>query len=138
MTVQELGSAAPILRVNSVDASVQYFTAALGFNLDWRDEGIASLSRDRCTLFLCEWQQGQRGTWVWFSARDVDALFDELQSRGARIRQPPTNFPWALEMQVEDLDGNVLRIGADAKKGVAFGAFLDAAGVAWPTSQSEP
>jgi hypothetical protein len=28
---------------------------------------------------------------------------------------PPTNFPWALEMQVKDPDGNVLRIGSEPK-----------------------
>ena len=28
---------------------------------------------------------------------------------------PPTTFPWALEMQIEDPDGNVLRIGSDPK-----------------------
>jgi hypothetical protein len=31
------------------------------------------------------------------------------------ILLPPTNFPWALEMQVEDPDGNVLRIGSEPK-----------------------
>ena len=35
-------------------------------------------------------------------------------------------------MQVEDLDGNVLRIGSDPKEGVPYGEFLDAAGVRWP------
>jgi hypothetical protein len=28
---------------------------------------------------------------------------------------PPTNFPWALEMHVEDPDGNVLRLGSEPK-----------------------
>lgn len=134
---QELGSAAPILRVRSVAESVDYFTATLGFRLDWRDGGIASVSRDRCTLLLCEWQQGQRGTWAWRSARDVDARYDEWQSRGARIRQAPTNFGWALELQVEDVDGHVLRVGGEPGKGVPFGQFLDADGVAGPIPEAE-
>jgi len=29
------------------------------------------------------------------------------------IRSEPANLPWALEMQVEDPDGNVLRFGSD-------------------------
>jgi len=132
----ELGSAAPILRVHSARASIEYFTDILGFAVDWDEGGIASVSRDHCTLFLCEWEQGQRGTWVWIGARNVEALHEELRLRGARIRHPPTNFPWALEMQVEDLDGNVLRIGGHPKDGAPFGSFLDAAGVSWPTGQA--
>lgn len=59
-------------------------------------------------------------------------------ARGARIRFPPTNYDWAaFEMQVEDLDGNVLRIGSDPKEGVPYGDFLDAAGVRWPMAAPE-
>jgi hypothetical protein len=61
----------------------------------------------------------------------------ELVARGANIRVPPTNFEWAFEMQVEDLDGNVLRLGSDPKEGVPYGDFLDAAGVRWPMSAAE-
>ncbi|HSH17195.1 MAG TPA: VOC family protein [Verrucomicrobiae bacterium] len=38
---------------------------------------------------------------------------DELTARGVAIRHPPTNYPWALEMHVEDPDGNVIRFGSD-------------------------
>lgn len=130
----EFGSAAPILRVGSVRASLGYFADTLGFSVDWDEGGIASVSRDRCTVFLCEWEQSQPGTWVWVGVRDVEALHEELRARGARVRQSPTNFPWALEMQIEDLDGNVLRIGSHPKEGAPLGSFLDAAGVAWPTA----
>jgi hypothetical protein len=45
---------------------------------------------------------------------------------------PRPNYEWAFEMQAEDLDGNVLRLGSDPKPGVPYGEFLDAAGVRWP------
>jgi hypothetical protein len=128
-----LGPAAPILKVASVTASLAHYIEVLGFRQDWRADGMASVSRDRCTLFLCEWNQGQRGTWTWIGVGDAAALHDTLAARGARIRHPPTNFPWALEMQVEDLDGNVLRLGSEPLAGVAYGSFLDAAGALWPT-----
>lgn len=133
---QELGSAAPIFRVGSVRASIEYYTRSLGFSVDWDAGVIASLSRDRCVIFLCESEQSQRGMWVWLGCRDVESVHQELRARGARVRQPPTNFPWALEMQVEDLDGNVLRIGSDSREAEPFGSFLDATGQAWPTAQS--
>ena len=46
---------------------------------------------------------------------DVEKLHEEYQLRGVAIRLPPTNFPWALEMQIEDPDGNVLRIGSEPR-----------------------
>jgi predicted enzyme related to lactoylglutathione lyase len=44
---------------------------------------------------------------------DVRKLYEELNPRGVKILMPPTNFPWALEMQIEDPDGNVLRLGSE-------------------------
>jgi hypothetical protein len=62
---------------------------------------------------------------------DVDAVHEECRQRGAIIRQPPTNFSWACEMQVADLDRNVLRIGSDPKPNQAFGPWLDMEGRSW-------
>jgi hypothetical protein len=39
----------------------------------------------------------------------------KLKARGVAIRLPPTNYPWALEMQIEDSDGNVLRLGSEPR-----------------------
>ena len=46
---------------------------------------------------------------------DVCRLHEELKARGVAIRLPPTNYPWALEMQIEDPDGNVLRLGSEPR-----------------------
>jgi catechol 2,3-dioxygenase-like lactoylglutathione lyase family enzyme len=132
----DIGHAAPILRVADAKASLAYYTSSLGFSVNWEEAGMASVSRDRCTLFLCEYEQSQPRMWVWLGCRDVDALHEELQTRYARVRHPPTNFPWAKEMQVEDLDGNVLRLGSDPSTDEPYGAFLDAAGVEWPMGDS--
>ena len=131
------GSAAPILRVANVESSLAYYTNILGFKLDWGDPGFVSVSRDSCTIFLTKWDQGCRGTWVWIGVADAGELHEELVARGARIRFPPTNYYWAFEMQVEDLDGNVLRIGSDPKEGVPHGDFLDAGGTRWPTADPD-
>ena len=62
---------------------------------------------------MCQGDQGRGGAWVWIGVDDVRALEREYARRGAAIRVPPTNFPWALEMQLEDPDGNVLRFGSE-------------------------
>ena len=48
---------------------------------------------------------------------DVEALYEEYKESGARILEPPENFPWACEMKVGDPDGHVLRFGSDPKEG---------------------
>jgi hypothetical protein len=126
------GGATPIFRVQHLVASVEYYVNILGFTLDWQDPGIiASVSRDRCGIFLTEGDQGQPGTWVWIGVPDIEPLFEEYRRKGARVRQPPTNFRWAYEMQIEDLDGHVLRIGSDSKEGQPFGPWLDMHGRYW-------
>ena len=46
---------------------------------------------------------------------DVEKLHDDYKARGIKIRLPPTSYAWALEMQIEDPDGNVLRIGSEPR-----------------------
>ncbi len=121
----------PILPVQSVAASIDYYVQRLGFKIDWRFPSFASISRGRCHLFLCEGDQGHPGTWVWIGVEDAEALFAEYQASGAKIRHPPTNYEWALEMQVEDLDGNILRLGSDSKPGEPIGEWLDMRGRRW-------
>jgi catechol 2,3-dioxygenase-like lactoylglutathione lyase family enzyme len=126
--------AAPIFRVARLAASLEYYVTVLGFKIDWEQTGIASISRDRCCLFLCQGDQGHPGGWTWIGVADAEAVFEELRAKGARVRHPPTNYGWALELQVEDLDGNVLRLGSEPRKGEPEGKWLDMHGDAWVKS----
>ena len=108
-----------------IRASIDYYVNALGFQHDWGDAGFASVSPDRCHLFLCENDQGHKGTWAWIGVEDAEALAAEFRQLGAKIRHPPTNYPWAYEMQVKDPDGNVLRFGSDSKRDEPYGPLMD-------------
>jgi catechol 2,3-dioxygenase-like lactoylglutathione lyase family enzyme len=109
--------AAPILRVANLSASLDYYVKVLGFTIDWEyPRVIASVSRGQCCIFLSEGDQGNPGSWAWVGVGDAGALFEEYRSKGAKIRHPPTNYSWAYEMQVEDLDGNVLRLGSHQRE----------------------
>ncbi|MFI5460459.1 MAG: glyoxalase superfamily protein [Isosphaerales bacterium] len=126
---------APILSVQSLRASIDYYVSVLGFKVDWEDPGtIASVSRGRCFIFLCEGDQGNPGAWVWIGVEDSERLFEEYSAKGARIRHPPSNYPWAYEMQIEDPDGNVLRLGSEPKDDRRFGEWLDMHGDLWVRS----
>jgi catechol 2,3-dioxygenase-like lactoylglutathione lyase family enzyme len=124
----------PILRVDNLEASIDYYTRVLGFHVNWRTTFIASVKRGRCDLFLSQDDQGHAGAWVWIGVGDVETLFAEYIANGAKVRHSPTNYPWACEMQIEDLDGNVLRMGSDSKEGQPFGEWLDMYGDRWISS----
>jgi len=100
------GGPVPVFRVKDVDASVAYYLNALGFKLQWRaSDGFACVARDKCSIFLTSDSQSQPRMWVWIGVPDVRALHAAFVKSGAKIRNPPENFEWALEMQIEDLDG---------------------------------
>jgi len=121
----------PILRVRNVRASIDHYVNVLGFKVDWETPIFASVSRDRAHVFLSEGDQGNPGSWVWIGVTDAAALFEEYSHKGAMIRHPPTNYAWAYEMQVEDIDGNVLRLGSETLSGSPAGDWLDMRGDLW-------
>ncbi len=107
----------PILRVEDMPAAVRYYVEVLGFEqASWGDDNFTCVTRDAAAIYLCKGDQGHTGSWVWIGVEDVEKLYEELKANGAKIRQEPTNYPWALEIRVEDLDGNVLRMGSDSKQ----------------------
>jgi len=127
----------PILRVGNLKTSVEYYVGKLGFKQDWKGPApFASISRGKCHIFLSEGDQGHTGSWVWVGVEDADALFNEYRASGAKVRHAPTNYPWAYEMQMEDLDGNVLRMGSDPKSNQPAGEWLDMYGNRWVSTPS--
>lgn len=116
----------PILRVKDLGASVDHYVRVLGFKLDWGGGGgMASVSRGRASIMLCQGAQGCAGTWVWIGVADAAAVFREYTAAGARITGPPRNYPWAYELHVEDPDGHVLRFGSDPKGDRPFDEWAD-------------
>ena len=97
-----------------MQASLRFYVDTLGFeNVSWGTDDFTSVSRDQAAIYLCRGGQGRGGAWVWIGVEDAEKLHEEYKARGVAIRLPPTNYPWALEMQIEDPDGNVLRLGSE-------------------------
>ena len=106
---------APILRVEDMRVAVDFYVTKLGFvNAPWGTDEFTSVTRDTAGIYLCRAGQGRGGAWAWIGVDDVQKVYEEYRRRGVPIKLPPTNYPWALEMQVEDPDGNVLRMGSEA------------------------
>jgi predicted enzyme related to lactoylglutathione lyase len=121
----------PIIPVRDVPKAVDYYVNVLGFKKDWGDAMFASVSRGKVGLFLNSDEQGQPGVWVWIGVSDADALFAEYTAKGAKVRNTPQNYAWAYEFQIEDPDGNVLRLGAEPKDPPFGGVWLRDDGSRW-------
>jgi predicted enzyme related to lactoylglutathione lyase len=116
--------AAPILRVTDMKSSVHYYVSVLGFrNADWGSDDFTSVDRDGAAIYLCRNGQGCTGTWAWIGVEDVQSLYEEYRASGAKVRHPPRNYPWALEMHVEDPDSHVLRFGSEPLPDRPFDAW---------------
>jgi predicted enzyme related to lactoylglutathione lyase len=106
----------PILRVENMETSLRFYVAVLGFsNASWGNDDFTSVNRDSAGIYLCRGGQGRGGAWVWLGVEDVEVIYRDLKALGVPIRMPPTNYSWALEMQIEDPDGNVLRLGSEPR-----------------------
>ena len=106
----------PILRVKNMQASLQLYVELLGFeNASWGNDDFTWVTRDQAGIYLCRGDQGRGGAWVWIGVEDAERLHEEIKARGVTIRLPPTHHSWAVEMQIEDPDGNVLRLGSEPR-----------------------
>src|ERR1700740_1105511 len=103
----------PLLRVENMQTSLDFYVNKLGFkNVEWGNDDFTSVSRDRAAFYLCRGGQGPGGAGGWGGVEDAEQLHEEFNAKGIKIRMPPRTYPWALEFQVEDPAGNVLRLGS--------------------------
>ncbi|MGE4161847.1 MAG: VOC family protein [Vicinamibacterales bacterium] len=99
----------PELPVESVERAQAHYRDALGFEIGWLYPGgdIGAVSRDDVAIFLRRRPMPFEPAVHWVFAEDIDATFEELNSRGARIVEPLEDKPWGLrQFTVEDIDGN--------------------------------
>ena len=126
----ETWRASPVLGVRNVRQAAEYYRDILGFDLDPVD-GVIQPSPDEPNGVYAIVKRG--GAWVHFQIRrgefverkrqplehavyiyvnDLDAVYADLQQRGAVIKQPPTVAPYGLrEIEVEDLNAFRLTFG---------------------------
>lgn len=113
----------PFLRVADARRSVGLYCERLGFRKNWEHQLasgyplVVSLSRGAATVFLTEHPECTAGALVYFYVADVDDLAGELGATGITVEWGPIDQPWGLrEIQVQDLDGNRLRFGAEIER----------------------
>ena len=117
-------NAVPEVPVSHISRALDYYSAQLGFTVDWGDDegGIAGVSKGDCRLFLTNvaFREGRGNSspiviWINLDSNDeVDELHAQWSSSGAKIVAPPESKPWGLrEFTVADLEGNLFRVFHD-------------------------
>jgi catechol 2,3-dioxygenase-like lactoylglutathione lyase family enzyme len=110
---------APQFLVDDLDRAIAYYRDRLGFDLEFKYQSFyAGVTRGGCTIHLKhapkvvadrEHRKENEHLDAYISVSGIQALFSELQSRGARVTKPLGERPWAcLDFYVEDPDGYIL------------------------------
>jgi uncharacterized glyoxalase superfamily protein PhnB len=119
----QLHGAAPVFVVVDVLRSVDYYRDALGFDTEFlygEPTFYAGVERDSVLIHLqaareSRRQAGQAAMNVFVG--DVDALYEELKARGAKLLNAPKDYAYGMrDFNVADLDGNELCFGMESKR----------------------
>lgn len=118
----------PSLTVDDLEASIRFYTQALGFFVGerWTDKGVLKgvmLKAGVCGLGLSQddWAKGRDrtkgvGLSLWCqTAQDIDALAARIKAAGWPLAEEPKDQPWGgRSLSVDDPDGFRLRIYREA------------------------
>jgi len=114
--------AATVFVVQDVLRSVEHYCDILGFHTQFtygEPTFYAGVERDDLVIHLqaaseTKRQPGHGAVYVFVT--DVDALYQELQSRGARTLNEPKDYPYGMrDFNINDIDGNQLCFGMESK-----------------------
>ncbi|HYK15192.1 MAG TPA: VOC family protein [Burkholderiales bacterium] len=117
-----LCGAAIVFVVQDVLRSVEHYRDVLGFHTEFtygEPTFYAGVERDDLVIHLqaaseTKRQPGQGALYVFVT--DVDALYQELKSRGARTLNEPKDYAYGMrDFNINDIDGNQLCFGMESK-----------------------
>ncbi len=107
---------ATMFPVSDLDASLRFFTGALGFSEDFRFGNCAGVKRDDCCIHLSAYGNPNTGTpgsaCIYIFCDEVDNYFAEIKQHGVSTDAPPKDYEYGMrDFVARDLDGNQLSFG---------------------------
>jgi uncharacterized glyoxalase superfamily protein PhnB len=118
-----LRGAATVFVVQDVLRSVEHYRNVLGFHTEFtygEPTFYAGVERDSVVIHLQAASETKREPGhgaINVFVTDVDALYQELKSRGARTLNGPKDYPYGMrDFDINDLDGNQLCFGMESKQ----------------------
>ena len=118
-----LCGAATVFVVQDVLRSVEHYRDVLGFRTEFtygQPTFYAGVERGAVVIHLqaaseTKRQPGQGAVNIFVT--DVDALYQELKSRGAKTLNEPKDYAYGMrDFDINDLDGNHLCFGMESKQ----------------------
>jgi predicted enzyme related to lactoylglutathione lyase len=97
---------APVLHVRDVVATAAFYRDVLGFTWDYGEDTYAVVWRDNSAIHFVKDDTSPSGIHLFQWVRDVDAYYNEIVDRGAKIAREPINEPYGVrEFGLNDLNG---------------------------------
>lgn len=115
----------PYVYVRNLPASLRYYVDLLGFDLYVETPTLGIVTRDGHQVHLVERPEDGGLCRVWGGVEDIQVLYDQYTQLGVKIRQGPTNYSWAYQMEVGDLDGNILTFDSGPLNDLSFQNQMD-------------
>jgi catechol 2,3-dioxygenase-like lactoylglutathione lyase family enzyme len=110
----------PVLLSSDLDRSIAYYRDRLGFECEKHNDVVATATRDEQTILLAKtdaeivphWHVVEKMWNAYIRVDDVDAIYAELQARGAGIDYTIYDAPHGFrEFGVQDPDGHDIAFG---------------------------
>jgi len=105
---------APVLHVQDVTAAVAFYRDVLGFTADYGDETYAVVWRDNSAVHFVRETTNPQGVHLFQWVKDIDAYYEEIVRRGARLTTKPTDRSYGIrEFGLTDVSGVSIVFGQD-------------------------
>lgn len=103
----------PELPFDDVPAAVSYYRDTLGFSINYQQDDIGVMDRDKVRVLLIARTSKHTGIGsAYVYVEDADALHAELLAKGAHVSGSPVDHPWGLrDFHVTDPEGNQITFG---------------------------
>lgn len=110
---------APVLQVEKLDDSIEFYRHSLGFEVKFIYEDPATyavLGRgEQVRIHLSKAEKpvsGHKQTSIYLFVRDVDLLYQEFLEKGVEMLNKPTTWDYGMrDFDLKDPDGFVLSFG---------------------------
>lgn len=104
---------ATIFHVDNLDSSIEYYTAVLGFMVDFRYMDLAGLEYGDILIYLSgPGQDAKRAVGegsIYIFCDEVDQYFQDISAKGAFTEITIDDRPYGMrDFAIKDLDGNFL------------------------------
>ena len=108
----------PILSVDDVDRTAEFYCATLGFEKSYSfdqdsETAFAFLTLEPLGIGIARRAPDGPDVALWVYADDVDAAAERLRAAGAEEVLPPTDQDWGERLcTFRDADGHLIHVGA--------------------------